>query len=122
MAFKGVSQRWRKMRAKNLIALKSLFVGGAEDKNKVSGFIRETITEDSSDWTIVAGVHDSREEDVSGAELGDQVLVALNKDHDGLIVDGYVNDEDKVTVVAVNESGSSVTISQPFDINILVIK
>jgi len=122
MAFKGAVQRWRKMQARHVQALKGLFVGGIEDENKVNKFISKTITEDDADWTVANDAHETRVEDVEGAEVGDQVMVALSKDHEGLVLDAYVNEDDKVTLVAINESGASVTISQPFDINILVIK
>lgn len=122
MTFKGATQRWRKMNAKRVKAISGLFIGGAAPENKIEAVIIAEATEDNSDLTVTDGAQEKIELDVSDAALGDIVTASFNKDIEDLIVTGYVSEAGKVQVLVTNETGASVTISQPYTVKVAVVK
>lgn len=122
MAFAGAAQRWHRLRVRAVMALNGLYVGGTDSTNRVKEFLVGSKSETSSDLTVGAGDQEKVEVTVTGAALGDIVIVAIDKDHADMIVSGYVSAADTVQVLVHNETAGSLTISQPYDINVLVIK
>jgi len=122
MAFKGKVQRWLKMNAGHVIARSGLWVGGNAAANKVDKFLVGSASETSADLTVTSGNQEKVEVTVTGAALGDLVIASINKDASDLIVTGYVSAANTVQVLVANETAGSVTISQPYEVNVLVIQ
>ena len=122
MAFKGAVQRWRKMRSRVVMALSRLYVGGSASENSVSALLKAAQSLGTETVEIANDGKHVLTATVTGAEVGNYVLVNLDADQERLNSGGYVDTANSVIAMLDNLTGDTVSIDPDTDIKILLFK
>ena len=115
MAFKGATQRFRRMLANKVAAIEGLSVGGTDDENEIMGIINGE-QEISGDITVSA--EDTAQEtfSIDGIDEGDIPAVDFEADIDELQITASVTGEDELTVNFYNDTGVEIVLGDGTEI------
>jgi len=115
MAFKGATQRFRRMLANKVAAIEGLSVGGTDDENEIMEIINGE-QEISGDITVSA--EDTAQEtfSIDGIDEGDIPAVDFEADIDELQITASVTGEDELTVNFYNDTGVEIVLGDGTEI------